>query len=113
MTASPLVFRNVERLFAADGSSIHAALSGGTAPRSSQADVDAKVAVIGAVLAAIAEAHGPPALVGLAEVETPELVQQVAEASARAAHRTYLVQRGSQRTTPSALPRDWRTSTGR
>jgi hypothetical protein len=77
----PVVFWNVERLFAAGGSAIHAALSGGAPPRLGAAEVDAKVAVLGAVLAALAEQQGKPALLGLAEVETAALVEQVAAAS--------------------------------
>src|SRR4051794_35764972 len=79
--AGPLVFWNLERLFEADGSAIHAALSGGAAPTLTDSEVTTKVATLGAVLAAVAQAHGRPALVGLAEVQTPELVQRVADAS--------------------------------
>ncbi len=76
-----MVFWNLERLFGAHGSAIHAALSGGGPPVLSKPQVAAKVAALGAVLGGVGQAHGKPGLVGMAEIETPELVEQVSQAS--------------------------------
>ena len=78
--ATIFAFWNVQRMFDARGGSVHAALTGGER-RPEPAEVDAKVASVGAILAALGQSVGTPALLGLAEIETAGLVERVARAS--------------------------------
>lgn len=85
MPRRSIVFWNLQRLFAAEGSAIEATLRmRRREPRPEEGSAShrlaEKIATIGAVLDRIAVLAGPPLLVGLAEIETPALAQRVADA---------------------------------
>ena len=80
MITQPIVFWNLERLFAA-GSHIEAALGDGSPPATTPDELSARLRVLGGVLDAIGDAHGLPALVGLAEIETAGLTTRLIRSS--------------------------------
>ena len=80
MITGPVVFWNLERLFAA-GSHIEAALGDGSPPATTPDELSARLRVLGGVLEAIGGAHGLPALVGLAEIETAGLITRLVRSS--------------------------------
>jgi Endonuclease/Exonuclease/phosphatase family len=80
MVFPPIAFWNVERLFEAD-SHIAAALGGADAQPPDAAVTTLKLRVLGAVIADFAAAHGTPALLGIAEIESTTLVRRLLTAS--------------------------------
>lgn len=81
-----VVFWNCSRLFGSGGSPIeHALTLDDPDARATPAQVTRKIEVMAAVLDSIAAAHGPPVLVGLAEIESSELASAIAS-SVRSAH---------------------------
>ena len=76
MSQHSLIFWNIQRLFASQGSPIEHALSGGEAVL---ADTSRKIKVIAAVIDQISRQCGPPLLIGLAEIENVDLCQAIAD----------------------------------
>lgn len=78
MPRRSIIFWNLERLFEAGGSPIHAVISGNQHRRISQEQIDDKINTIGAVLNRVSELIGPPVFVGFTEIQTTRLANRIA-----------------------------------
>lgn len=76
-----VIFWNCARLFGSGGSPIeHALTLDDPDSRANATQVNRKIEIMGAVIDAIAAAHGAPVLIGLVEVESSKLASQIAGA---------------------------------